>query len=59
MKKKKNHKPGFRIPTAKGSIRHKSKKDYRRSYTRIVNGVEWEWIEDGDNGSKWIRRRIE
>lgn len=31
MKKKvKDNRPGIRIPTAKGSIKHKSKKDYNR-----------------------------
>ena len=30
MKKKKDIRPGIRVPTAKGSIRHKSKKDYNR-----------------------------
>lgn len=28
--KKKDHRPGVRVPTAKGSIRHKSTKDYKR-----------------------------
>lgn len=28
--KKKDNRPGIRIPTAKGSIRHKSDKDYNR-----------------------------
>lgn len=28
--KKKDHRPGIRVPTAKGSIRHKSTKDYNR-----------------------------
>jgi ribosomal protein L40E len=29
-KKVKDHRPGIRVPTAKGSIRFKSKKDYNR-----------------------------
>lgn len=47
--KLKDHRPGIRVPTAKGSIRHKSKKDYNRK-------DKWEWIEDGDLGSKWVKK---
>lgn len=36
MKKKvKDHRPGIRVPTAKGSIRFKSKKDYNRKDNKI------------------------
>jgi hypothetical protein len=57
--KPKDHRPGIRIPTAKGSIRHKSKKDYNRGNHRWVNGIEYEWIEDGDLGSKWVRKKTD
>lgn len=40
--KKKGYNPG-RIPTAKGSIKHKSKKDYNRKEITNVYGVKL-WI---------------
>lgn len=40
MKKKvKDHRPGIRVPTAKGSIKFKSKKDYNRKIEK--DGNEW------------------